>query len=248
MYHIKEIFETLQGEGGRSGEQSTFVRFRGCNLWSGYTTKRGTGKGACAEWCDTDFADGVSYLRPTDISAAMDTVWSEKYNYLEGKPGKRWCVLSGGEPMLQVDDALIDCLHDAGWKVAIETNGTIDSPVLEKIDWVCVSPKLLSDGSFPEINIREGQELKVVIPGSVRGAGWSDESLQYLKWTTDFEHYFLQPQDPIEPSSLNTSYLVGMLPNAMQTYEARKQSCLSYIDNNPAWQLSIQTHKLQGIP
>jgi len=248
VYHIKEIFETIQGEGARTGEQSTFVRFRGCNLWSGRLDKRDVGKGACADWCDTDFADGVAYLRPTDVSASMDAVWRKRHNYSTVKTAKRWCVLSGGEPMLQVDDELVDCLHAEGWNVAVETNGTILNEAIEKVDWVCVSPKLLKDGSASELNIREGQELKVIIPGGTNGIGWSNEALQYLRWTTDFEYYFLQPQDPIEPVSLNASYLVGLLPQAETLYEANKRSCLAFIDNNPDWELSIQTHKIQGIP
>ncbi len=132
-YAVKEIFLTLQGEGMQSGRPAVFCRFAGCNLWSGREADRDQ---AVCRFCDTDFVgvDGTSggrYATATDLAEAMLGVWS-------GGIGHRFCVLTGGEPLLQVDAALIDALHGRGFEIAVETNGTVEPP--PGIDWLCVSP------------------------------------------------------------------------------------------------------------
>ena len=248
MYRVREIFETFQGEGARAGEQSTFVRFSGCNLWSGLPDKRDKGKGSCATWCDTDFASGKVYTL-TDLLIEMRTVLLRQYGrWPRDSEKKPWCVLTGGEPALQIDKKLISNLHKDGWMVSVETNGSISNPAIDDIDWVTVSPKLNKDGTVPSIAVKRGSELKVILPGfSDPSCGWSDSRLSNLERITDFEHYFVQPQDPIDPNLLNVSYLVGSLASKKQTYSNNQDLCASFVHRNPAWSVSLQTHKMRGI-
>ncbi|GAA0745717.1 7-carboxy-7-deazaguanine synthase [Sphingomonas sp. ABOLD] len=177
-YAVKEMFLTLQGEGVNAGARAVFVRFSGCNLWSGREEDRAT---AVCRFCDTDFVgiDGLGGGRFADAAALVDAV--------EGHwgPGqdKRFVVLTGGEPMLQIDDALVEALHARGFRIAIESNGTL--PVHPGIDWVCISPKAGS-----EVVQRRGDELKLVWPqpGTEIAAieGW------------DFAHFLIQPMDSAE--------------------------------------------------
>ena len=174
-YAVKEMFLTLQGEGVNAGARAVFVRFAGCNLWSGREEDRAT---AVCRFCDTDFVgmDGLGGGRFEDAAALLDAV--------EGHwgPGReaRFVVLTGGEPMLQVDDALVDELHARGFRIAIESNGTL--PVHPGIDWVCISPKAGS-----EVVQRRGDELKLVWPQP-------GIDLQAIEgW--DFAHFLIQPMD-----------------------------------------------------
>jgi 7-carboxy-7-deazaguanine synthase len=174
-YAVKEMFLTLQGEGMRSGRRAVFVRFAGCNLWSGREQDRAS---AVCRFCDTDFvgtdgAGGGKFADAEALASAVEGFWGEG-------AALRYVVLTGGEPMLQVDDALVDALHARGFAIAIETNGTL--PVHPGIDWVCVSPKA---GSV--VVQQSGNELKLVWPqpGSDVAAmeGWA------------FDHHLLQPMD-----------------------------------------------------
>lgn len=174
-YAVKEMFLTLQGEGVNAGRRAVFVRFAGCNLWSGREADRAT---AVCRFCDTDFVgiDGVGGGRFADAGSLADAVaahWGEKMS-------DRFVVLTGGEPMLQIDDALVEALHARGFGIAMESNGTI--PAHPGIDWVCVSPKAGS-----EVVQRSGDELKLVWPqpGSDVNAMES--------WA--FAHFLIQPLD-----------------------------------------------------
>ncbi len=174
-YAVKEMFLTLQGEGANAGARAVFVRFAGCNLWSGREADRAT---AICRFCDTDFVgiDGIGGGRFADaqaLAAAAADHWGPDRE-------ARFAVLTGGEPMLQVDDALVDALHAEGFRIAIETNGTL--PVHRGIDWVCVSPKAGSD-----VVQRNGDELKLVWPQ----AGIDPEELE--RW--DFGLRLVQPMD-----------------------------------------------------
>ena len=174
-YAVKEIFLTLQGEGGQAGRPAVFCRFAGCNLWSGREQDRA--KAVCS-FCDTDFVgvDGPGGGRFTDadaLVAAVEAAWT-------GGPSDRLTVLTGGEPLLQVDAALVDALHARGFAIALETNGTLVAP--QGIDWVCVSPK----AQAPVVQTR-GQELKLVYPQS----GVDPARFEGL----DFERFLLQPMD-----------------------------------------------------
>lgn len=175
MYHVKEIFLTLQGEGTNAGRAAVFCRFAGCNLWSGRDVDRSA---ATCQFCDTDFVgtDGVGggrFETATDLTSAILANW-------DGGPNERFVVLTGGEPMLQVDASLIDELHRLNFEIAIETNGTL--PVPETIDWICVSPK-----AGAELAQIQGHELKLVYPQS----GLDPEALVNL----DFAHRYVQPMD-----------------------------------------------------
>jgi 7-carboxy-7-deazaguanine synthase (Cx14CxxC type) len=174
-YAAKEIFYTLQGEGVHTGRAAVFCRFAGCNLWSGHERDRAT---AVCQFCDTDFVGtdgdgGGKFATADELAAAVAAKWPQ--NDL----GKRFVVCTGGEPLLQIDAALIDALHRQNFIIAIETNGTIAVP--EGIDWVCVSPK----ANAPLV-VTKGNELKVVYP---------QETSPSVYAGLDFEHFFIQPMD-----------------------------------------------------
>ena len=175
MYAVKEIFYTLQGEGANAGRAAVFCRFAGCNLWSGREADR---ERAECRFCDTDFVgtDGTAGGKFRDaemLAGAVAEAW-------QGGADGRFVVLTGGEPALQVDAALVDALHRHGFAVAIETNGTL--PLPEGLDWICVSPK-----AGTEIRQRRGDELKLVYPQD----GLDPASLRSL----DFSRWFLSPMD-----------------------------------------------------
>lgn len=188
MYQVKEIFPTLQGEGAHSGRAAVFCRFAGCNLWSGREEDR---LSAICQFCDTDFIGtdgpgGGKFAKAGDLAIAIADKW-------QGGSQKRFVVLTGGEPMLQVDDELIAALHEEGFEIAIETNGTFAVP--RSIDWICVSPKAGSS-----LIQRTGDELKLVFPQPEL----QPETVAGL----DFKHYFLQPMDGPEQAQ-NTVAVVN---------------------------------------
>jgi 7-carboxy-7-deazaguanine synthase (Cx14CxxC type) len=174
-YAVKEIFKTLQGEGGQAGRASVFCRFSGCNLWSGREEDRAT---AACRLCDTDFVgmDGTLGGRYGSAQALVDVLEKE----WAGDRADRFVVLTGGEPLLQVDGGLVQALHDRGFEIALETNGTVELPAA--VDWICVSPKT------PEpLKIRSGNELKLVYPqADLRPEAFVD---------LDFRRFSLQPMD-----------------------------------------------------
>jgi len=174
-YAVKEIFKTLQGEGAQMGRAAVFCRFAGCNLWSGREIDRGQ---AVCNFCDTDFVgiDGSGGGRFADAGALADAVAAE---WGDSRLG-RYVVLTGGEPLLQVDQSLVDALHARGFEVGIETNGTQAAPA--GLDWVCVSPK-----ADAELVLRAGDELKLVYPQDKA----APERFEHLA----FDHFFLQPMD-----------------------------------------------------
>ena len=174
-YAVKEIFLTLQGEGAHAGRASVFCRFAGCNLWSGREQDRAS---ATCQFCDTDFVgiDGTLGGRYASAAALADIVAAQ----WTGDNVGRYVVLTGGEPLLQVDAALIDALHARGFAIGVETNGTIAPP--DGLDWVCVSPK-----AGAELVVRKGDELKLVYPQ----ADAAPENFADL----DFERFSLQPMD-----------------------------------------------------
>lgn len=174
-YAVKEMFLTLQGEGRHAGRRAVFCRFAGCNLWSGREEDRAT---ATCTFCDTDFvgmdgAGGGRFADAAALASAIAAMWGDSAE-------RRFVVLTGGEPMLQVDAALIDALHDAGFTIAIESNGTL--PVPRAIDWICISPKAGS-----AVVQTSGDELKLVWPQP----GFDLDALE--GW--DFAHHLVQPLD-----------------------------------------------------
>src|SRR5580698_9860486 len=157
MYAVKEIFYTLQGEGAQTGRAAVFCRFAGCNLWSGREADRSA---AICQFCDTDFADtnglgGGKFATAEELAAAVEEKWPS--GLTADMPGKPFVVCTGGEPLLQLDAALIAALHSGGFEIAVETNGTLEPP--PGIDWICVSPK----AGAPQ-RLKQGDELKLVFP------------------------------------------------------------------------------------
>ena len=174
-YAVKEIFLTLQGEGGQAGRPAVFCRFAGCNLWTGREQDRAS---AVCTFCDTDFVGmdgpgGGRFAEAAALADAVEAAWT-------GGPDERLTVLTGGEPLLQVDEALVEALHARGFSIALETNGTLAVP--GGVDWICVSPK----ADAPVVQTH-GQELKLVFPQEKA----RPERFEHL----DFERFLLQPMD-----------------------------------------------------
>ena len=207
-YAVKEIFYTLQGEGAQAGRPAVFLRFAGCNLWSGLEADRAQ---AVCRFCDTDFVltGQPGEARFTD-AAALATAVRAKWS----GAGRPFVVVTGGEPLLQLDEAAVAALKRAGFEIAIETNGTRAAP--SGIDWVCVSPK-----AGAELLLRRGDELKLVYPQ----AGIEPESLASLSFT----HFFLSPMDGPDR-------------------ERATAAAIAYCKAHPRWRLSVQLHKILGIP
>mgnify|MGYP006276741133 CR=1 FL=1 len=213
-YKLRDVFLTLQGEGEFAGRAAVFCRFALCNLWSGVDVDRHKGAGACALWCDTDFTGGVRYGLKA-LVAEVVKAWGERpYN-------RRFVVLTGGEPGLQVDNDLVFALQQVGFFVAIETNGTCDLPDL--IDHVTVSPK----ASKRPLVTTTGNVLNLVYPQPDLDPAWYLQ-LQREAKLAFFRHY-LQPLDGPDK-------------------EANTRACVAYCLEHPEWSLSLQTHKLLGIP
>jgi 7-carboxy-7-deazaguanine synthase (Cx14CxxC type) len=209
-YSVKEIYYTLQGEGAQTGRAAVFLRFAGCNLWSGL--ERDRAEAAC-RFCDTDFVgtngpNGGKFADAASLARAAKKQWPI---HAKGKP---YVVATGGEPLLQLDEAAIRALKAEGFEVGIETNGTLLPP--PGIDWICVSPK-----ADTEQKLMRGNELKLIYP--------QDGAPPERFVTQDFTHFFLQPMDNARRAA-NT--------------EAATAYCLAH----PQWRLSLQTHKLLGIP
>ena len=208
-YAVKEAFLTLQGEGMQAGSRAVFLRFAGCNLWSGREADRAA---AICNFCDTDFVgtDGVGggkFAAPETLAGHVERLWGESRE-------RRLVVITGGEPMLQLDVALIDALHMQGFRIAVESNGTL--PAAPGIDWLCISPKAGS-----EVVQRSGDELKLVWPQP----GIDPAELE----TWDFANYLVQPMDCADR-------------------EAALQAAIALAMERPKWRLTLQAHKIVGLP
>lgn len=207
-YAVKEIFLTLQGEGAQAGRRAVFLRFSGCNLWTGREQDRADAR---CTFCDTDFVgmDGENGGRFDDAATLADAILT-----LWGAGSRRLVVVTGGEPLLQLDERLIGALHARGFEVAVETNGTLPAP--PGIDWICVSPK-----AGNPIAQRSGNELKLV---------WPQQGIDLAEMEAlDFDHFLIQPKDGAEK-------------------DRALVSAIEFVMHNPRWRLSLQTHKLLGLP
>ena len=208
-YAVKEIFLTLQGEGVQAGSRAVFLRFAGCNLWSGRESDRAS---AQCRFCDTDFVgtdgeNGGKFATPDDLASRVEALWGPS-------PEHRLVVVTGGEPMLQLDPPLIDALHHRGFRIAAESNGTLAA--VPGLDWLCVSPK-----AGTEIVQRHGDELKLVWPQT----GIDPAELE--RWR--FDHFLVQPMDCADR-------------------EAATQAAIALVMERPRWRLSLQGHKVVGLP
>ncbi len=211
MYVVKETFLTLQGEGAQVGRTAVMCRMAGCNLWTGRELDRSA---AGCRFCDTDFLGtdgpgGGRFVCAADLARHILGVWES--GVVKGRP---YAVFTGGEPLLQVDEALVRACHDTGFVVGLETNGTLPAP--PGLDWVCVSPK-----AGAPLTLTHGDELKLVFPQE----GLEPDAMVDLPFT----HHFLQPCDG---------------PDRAANIAAAIAWCL----RDARWRLSLQTHKLTGIP
>ena len=208
-YSVKEIYYTLQGEGYHTGRPAVFIRFSGCNLWTGHEKDR---SGAICNWCDTDFVgtNGINggKFSAEEITNIINSLWKGN---AQTEP---YVVCTGGEPLLQMDESLIKAIHKAGFQIGLETNGTMIPP--DGIDWICVSPKANVD-----LVLKNGNELKVVYPQ----CGMNPRMHEKLK----FDHFYIQPMDGIDQK------------NNIKRSE-------KFVLDHPKWKLSLQTHKILGIP
>ncbi len=208
-YAVKEAFLTLQGEGMQAGRRAVFLRFAGCNLWSGREQDRAA---AQCTFCDTDFVGtdgegGGKFPDAAGLACHVERLWGA---------GRDWrlVVITGGEPMLQLDEALLDALHERGFRIAVESNGTLPAPA--GIDWLCISPK-----AGTKVVQRRGNELKLV---------WPQEGVDpssFESW--NFDHFLVQPMD---------------CSNAGQARIAAVQLAME----RPVWRLTLQAHKVLGLP
>lgn len=208
-YAVKECFLTLQGEGVQAGSRAVFLRFAGCNLWSGREQDRAT---AQCTFCDTDFVGtdgegGGKFANAANLADHVGRIWG-------AGPEQRLVVITGGEPMLQLDEELVGELHARGFRVAVETNGTL--PATAGLDWICVSPK-----AGTEVVQRRGDELKLVWPQP----GVDPSELE--GWS--FDHFLVQPMD-------------------CDRREEAVEAAIRLAMERPKWRLSLQTHKLLGLP
>ena len=208
-YSVKEIYYTLQGEGYHTGRPAVFIRFSGCNLWTGHEKDR---SGAICNWCDTDFVgtNGINggKFSAEEITNIINSLWNVN---VQTEP---YVVCTGGEPLLKMDESLLKAIHKAGFEIGLETNGTMIPP--DGVDWICVSPKANAD-----LVLKNGNELKVVYPQ----CGMNPRMHEKLK----FDHFYIQPMDGIDQK------------NNIKRSE-------KFVLDHPKWKLSLQTHKILGIP
>ena len=213
-YSVKEAYVTLQGEGAQTGRAAVFLRFAGCNLWSGLERDRAS---AVCNFCDTDFVgtdgeNGGKFSGPAALAQHVKSVWDAK----APKGGAPYVICTGGEPLLQLDAPAIEAIKAIGFEIGIETNGTLVAP--EGLDWICVSPK--ANAPIKQIS---GNELKLVFPQvEPEAQPIRFESLQ-------FQHFFLQPKDD-------------------RAHAQNIAATAAYCMKHPKWRLSLQTHKLIGLP
>jgi 7-carboxy-7-deazaguanine synthase len=251
QYSVREIFDTFQGEGSRAGTRAVFIRFSGCNMWNGRPADREKGAGACADWCDTDFEVRKSLrLTAEQICSKAHDLW--------GTPGERLVVLTGGEPLLQVDWPLVNELRDWGFKLAVETNGTVHPLAFESVklvdvfDHVCVSPKLTRVGRFDNLTVLHAHDLKVVLPGSTSPdiPPWSDDELAELAKMGTWKNLYVQPIDPVNPGLVDASLLRRntLLADGGKGFDAATKRCLEWVKENPSWRLGVQLHKFLNLP
>jgi 7-carboxy-7-deazaguanine synthase len=208
-YTVKECFLTLQGEGMQAGSRAVFLRFAGCNLWSGREEDRTTAE---CRFCDTDFVGtdgegGGKFANAEELAAHVEQIWGEGDEH-------RLAVITGGEPMLQLDTHLVEALHARGFRIAAESNGTL--PAIAGLDWLCVSPK-----AGTKVVQRHGNELKLVWPQD----GIDPAGLE----TWDFDHFLVQPMD-------------------CDQRDAAIKAAVRLAMDRPKWRLTLQAHKVVGLP
>lgn len=266
VYRLNSVFATVQGEGSQAGRAAVFVRLAGCNLWSGALAddardKQAAEKGACARWCDTDFS-GQRRLTAEEIASEVRACMEKA----KMRDGGGIIVVTGGEPLLQLDEPLAAHLAFTGAEsVWVETNGTRPRPTQgpSRLHYTLSpkrGPKAVLDRSWFNMSTDERRrcELKVVVPGVANGStdGWTEDALLEMAAAVDPAACFLQPQDVIDPSTVGRTLLSGNLPVLRDDDETRVRGlfaqrvawCVDFVHRHPEWRISTQTHKVLNVP
>ncbi len=246
-YGVMGCKDTLILEGARAGTRAVVLRFSGCNLWDGHPLRRTEGAAPCAAWCDSDHFRGVA-LGLDEIVAAAEEDWPDK-----GDGEERWLHLTGGEPMMQVDAGFVNAFREAGWKLSMETNGSLAWLLYDRIDWLVVSPK----AGVP-LYVPRADELRVAYPGAGgQFDGWEDDALEALAEKLGAKHRYVVPIDmPLDPDRVgltvlrhgaddeNTDDVVLM---AATMYQSSVTRCVAFVRSHPSWRLGLQVAKLAGL-
>jgi len=239
-YSVRSITDTLVGVGARAGTRAVEIRFTGCNMWDGNPDNRDQGRGACAQWCDADFQQGLA----TNVSAHQICSIAEGMWVGSGTAAEKWVWLTGGEPLLQVDAELLAELRDWGFSIAVETNGTVKAPMekwpAEDIDHMVVAPQLLRDGTVPELEITRAHELKVVLPG------WTPEQLMELEQAGEWKSRYVVPRDPTDRRTVTVSHLRGGYSDA-EALDVAVNECIQWVRMRAGWRLGLQMDKILNL-
>lgn len=240
-YGVCAVKRAIVGEGTRAGSAAVVVGFSDCNLWDGNLLHRDGGSATCALWCDTDFERGIA-IGLSDLVGMMQEQWP-----IEPGSEERWCVLTGGEPALQLDAPLLMELNRLGWRVAVETNGTVTNTHLRSVDHVCVSPKR---GTPWRTAMVDPHEIRVVLPGAApTEKGWTKGELLDIEAHAKPDCVLtVQPQDPVLPGSKLATYLTGgvdgeELAILAAFWEQAVKRCVQWVFAHPRWRVSLQTDK-----
>lgn len=241
-YSVRSIYDSFQGEGSRAGCRAIIVRFSGCNMWDGNPDNRNAGAGACAQWCDTDFqSDLAKPLTAEQIASQCETLWP-----IVSGQNERWVILTGGEPLLQVDRALLLHVQDAGFNIGVETNGTVipdgmSPDIREFFDHVCVSPQLTANFQVPDLRVLRADDLKITT-----GGAWTESQLQEIASDGDWKYKYVVPLDPIDSSTIEISHLRGGYSDS-NSLDAAVTNCLKWVKDNPEWRVGIQLQKVLNL-
>lgn len=246
-YVVRNIEDSLISEGAMVGTRAIRVVFGGCNYWDGTPEGRQKGLGACSKWCDEDFGSSCSK------GMTADEIASKVESLLEDKPNQ-WVLLTGGEPLMFVDEALVDTLADYGFKIYLETNCSIpaeDWTVLKRIDYISARPKLEYDKKtgklqVPMLGVVTANELVIALPGSIDGKGWSDEQLHEIEMDGDWDDLYVVPMDPTDQRTVLVTHLRGGYERP-EELDAAVKRCLEWVREHPKWKIGVQLNKVLNL-
>lgn len=245
QYIVRKIEDALIGEGTMAGTRVVRIVFGGCNYWDGTAEGRSKGQAACSKWCDEDFNSTCSK------SMTAEAIADKAESILEDKENQ-WVLLTGGEPLMFVDEELILTLADYGIKIYLETNCSIQvsRDVLRTIDYISARPKLErgKNGKLqvPALGVVTANELVITLPGSIDGKGWSDEQLHEIEMDGDWDNLYVVPMDPTDQRTVLVTHLRGGYERPDELDAAVKR-CLEWVREHPKWKISVQLNKVLNL-